>query len=83
MWGALIATSLASWLHHLTAIPDPHPDAAHRPAPLLGLGIRDGKAMIATLRHRLIRIPGRVIHHALGEVSSMKFSVASESWSQS
>jgi hypothetical protein len=62
MWGALIATSLGGWLHHLTAIPGP--DAAHRPAPLLGPGIRDGKAMIAILRHRLIRVPGRVIHHA-------------------
>jgi hypothetical protein len=62
MWGALIATSLAGWLHQLTAIPGP--DAAHRPAALLGLGIRDGKAMIATLRHRLIRVPGRVIRHA-------------------
>jgi hypothetical protein len=46
--GRVDLTSLAGWLHHLTAIPDP--DAKHRPAPLLRLGIRDGKAMIATLR---------------------------------
>jgi hypothetical protein len=57
MWGALIATSLAGWLHQLTALPDPG-------GGLLGLGIRDGKAMIATLQHRLIRVPGRVIRHA-------------------
>jgi hypothetical protein len=56
-WGALIATSLAGWLHQLTAIPDPGGE-------LLGLGIRDGKAMITTLRHRLIAVPGRLIHHA-------------------
>jgi hypothetical protein len=57
MWGALIATSLAGYLHQLTAIPDPG-------GGLLGWGVRDGKAMIATLRHRLIRVPARVIHHA-------------------
>lgn len=57
MWGALIATSLAGWLHQLTAGPDPG-------GGLLGWGVRDGKAMIATLRHRLLRVPARVIHHA-------------------
>jgi Transposase DDE domain group 1 len=57
MWGALIATSLAGWLHQLTAIPDPG-------GRLLGWGVRDGKAMIATLRHRLLRVPARVIRHA-------------------
>jgi hypothetical protein len=57
MWGALIATSLAGWLHQLTATPDPG-------GGLLGWGVRDGKAMIATLRHRLITVPGRLIHHA-------------------
>lgn len=50
-WGALIATSLACRLHQLTAIPDPDHSG------LLGLDIRDGKAMIATVRHRLIRVP--------------------------
>jgi hypothetical protein len=64
MWGALIATSLAGWLHQLTAIPNPDHDAAHQSTSLRGLGVRDGKAMIATLRHRLIRVPGRVIRHA-------------------
>jgi DDE family transposase len=57
MWVALIATSLAGWLHQLTAIPDPD-------GGLLGWGVRDGKAMIATLRHRLLCVPGRVIRHA-------------------
>jgi Transposase DDE domain group 1 len=57
MWGALIATSLAGYLHQLTATPDPG-------GGLLGWGVRDGKAMIATLRHRLIRVPARLIHHA-------------------
>ncbi|HET9254022.1 MAG TPA: hypothetical protein VFO16_02325 [Pseudonocardiaceae bacterium] len=28
------------------------------------MGVRDGKAMIATLRQRLLCIPGRLIHHA-------------------
>ena len=52
MWGALIATSLAGYLHQLTATPDPG-------GGLLGGGVRDGKTMIATLRHRLIRVPAR------------------------
>lgn len=57
MWGALIATSIAGWLHQLTATPTPG-------GGLLGWGVREGKAMIATLRHRLIRIPARLIRHA-------------------
>jgi hypothetical protein len=57
MWGALLATSLAGYLHQLTATPAPD-------GGLLGWGVREGKAMIATLRHRLIRIPARLIHHA-------------------
>jgi hypothetical protein len=57
MWGALLATSLAGYLHQLTATPAPD-------GGLLGWGAREGKAMIATLRHRLIRIPARLIHHA-------------------
>lgn len=55
--GALLAVSIAGWLHQLTATPAPE-------GTLLGWGIRKGKAMIATLRHRLIRIPARLIHHA-------------------
>ena len=70
MWGALLAASIAGWLHQLVAIgpttPD-DPDDRTYPStsrPLAGLGVRDGKAMIATLRHRLLCIPGRLIHHA-------------------
>jgi hypothetical protein len=57
MWGALLAATMAAWLHQLTA----------RTAGediLEGHGVRGGKAMIATLRRRLIAIPGRLIHHA-------------------
>jgi hypothetical protein len=57
MWGALLAASMAAWLHQLTA----------RTAGediLAGHGVRGGKAMIATLRWRLIAIPGRLIRHA-------------------
>ncbi|MGH3754226.1 MAG: hypothetical protein ACRDRP_16335 [Pseudonocardiaceae bacterium] len=57
MWGALLAASLAGWLHQLTATPTPD-------GRLLGWGVREGKAMIATLRHRLIRVPARLVHHA-------------------
>jgi hypothetical protein len=57
MWGALLAASIAGWLHHLTATPGP----GQR---LIGHGVRGGQAMIATLRHRLIRVPARVIRHA-------------------
>jgi hypothetical protein len=31
---------------------------------LLGHGVRDGQAMISALRHRLIRVPARPVHHA-------------------
>ena len=57
MWGALLAATLTGWLHHLTA--RTAPDGA-----LLGHGVRDGQAMIATLRHRLIRVPARLVRHA-------------------
>lgn len=57
MWGALLATSLAGYLHQLTATPTPD-------GGLLGWGVREGKAMIATLRHRLICVPARLIRHA-------------------
>jgi hypothetical protein len=57
MWGALLATSLTGWLHQLTARAGP--DGA-----LLGHGVRDGQAMIATLRRRLIRVPARLVRHA-------------------
>ena len=57
MWGALLAATMAGWLHQLTATEGP---AGH----LSGWGTRDGKAMIATLRHRLIRVPARLVSHA-------------------
>jgi hypothetical protein len=57
MWGALLAATLTGWLHQLTATPTP--DGA-----LAGHGVREGQAMIATLRHRLIRVPARLVHHA-------------------
>jgi hypothetical protein len=53
MWGALLAATMAAWLHQLTATPGPG-------GRLAGWGARDGKAMIATLRHRLIRVPARL-----------------------
>jgi Transposase DDE domain group 1 len=57
MWGALLAVTIAGWLHQLTATPGP--DGA-----LAGHGVRDGQAMIATLRHRLICVPARLVRHA-------------------
>ena len=57
MWGALLAATLAGWLHQLTAHTSPD-------GRLVGHGVRDGQAMIATLRHRLIRVPARLVRHA-------------------
>jgi len=57
MWGALLAASMAGWLHQLTA-------ATRGQAILAGHGVRGGKAMIATLRWRLIAVPGRLVRHA-------------------
>jgi hypothetical protein len=45
MWAALLAASLTGWLHQLTATPTAD-------GGLLGHGVRDGQAMIATLRRR-------------------------------
>jgi hypothetical protein len=59
MWGALLAVSIAGWLHQLTA-------AAGTDGRLLGHGVRGGQAMIAILRHRLIRVPARLVRHARG-----------------
>jgi len=56
LWGALLAANIAAWLHQLTA----------RTAGediIEGHGVRGGKAMIATLRWRLIAVPGRIIRH--------------------
>jgi hypothetical protein len=57
MWGALLAASMAAWLHQLTACALGE-DIVH------GHGVRGGKAMIATLRWRLIAVPGRLTRHA-------------------
>jgi len=57
MWGALLAASMAAWLHQLTA-------TTVGETILAGHGVRGGKAMIATRRHRLIGVPGRVVRHA-------------------
>ncbi|HWG13827.1 MAG TPA: transposase [Streptosporangiaceae bacterium] len=57
MWGALLAATIAAWLHQLTAVTAGKDIAA-------GHGVRGGKAMIATLRWRLIAVPGRLIRHA-------------------
>jgi hypothetical protein len=57
MWGALLAATMAAWLHQLTAITAGEDILA-------GHGVRGGKAMIATLRWRLIAIPGRLTRHA-------------------
>jgi Transposase DDE domain group 1 len=57
MWGALLAANMAAWLHQLTALTAGE-DIVH------GHGVRGGKAMIATLRWRLIAVPGRLIRHA-------------------
>jgi hypothetical protein len=57
MWGALLAASMAAWLHQLTAL-------TRGEDILAGHGVRGGKAMIATLRWRLIAVPGRLIRHA-------------------
>jgi Transposase DDE domain group 1 len=57
MWGALLAATMAAWLHQLTAV------TAGEDI-LYGHGVRGGKAMIATLRWRLITVPGRLVRHA-------------------
>jgi hypothetical protein len=54
MWGALLAVSIAGWLHQLTAT-TPEPGGR-----LAGDGVRGGQGMIATLRHRLIRHAGAI-----------------------
>lgn len=57
MWGALLAVAIAGWLHQLTGV-------LTSDASLVGHGVRGGKAMIETLRWRLITIPARLVHHA-------------------
>ena len=57
MRGALLAASMAAWLHQLTT-------PTRGKTILEGHGTRGGKAMIATLRRRLISIPARLVRHA-------------------
>ncbi len=57
MCGALLAASMAAWLHQLTAVTAGEDILA-------GHGVHGGKAMIATLRWRLIAVPGRLVRHA-------------------
>ncbi len=57
MWAALLAVSMAGWLHQLTA-------TSHRSGLLTGWGTRGGKAMIATLRREVIGVPARITRHA-------------------
>jgi hypothetical protein len=57
MWGALLAATMAAWLHQLTG-------TTAGEDILAGHGVRGGKAMIATLRWRLIAVPGRLVRHA-------------------
>jgi hypothetical protein len=57
MWGALLAASMPGWLHQLTA-------ATTGRVIVEDHGTRGGKAMVATLRWRLIAIPGRLVRHA-------------------
>src|SRR5713101_4312342 len=56
MWGALLAACMAAWLHQLTAVTAGEKILADH-------GVRGGKAMIATLRWRLIAVPARLIRH--------------------
>src|SRR5579875_669392 len=56
MWGALLAANIAAWLHQLTTLTAGEDILA-------GHGVRGGKAMIATLRRRLIAIPARLVRH--------------------
>ena len=56
MSGSLIAAAIAAWVHQLTG--------TILGADLVaGHGTRDGKAMIATLRRKLIAIPARLVRH--------------------
>jgi hypothetical protein len=57
MGRALLAANVAAWLHQLTG-------TTVGVDILAGHGVRGGKAMIATLRWRLIAVPGRLIRLA-------------------
>jgi hypothetical protein len=67
MHAALLAANMAAWLHQLTATATATTDGdgdGDGVETVTGHGTRGGKAMIATLRHRLIRVPGRLVRHA-------------------
>ena len=49
MWGALLAVNLSAWLQELAG---------------LDYGDGRGRAHLGTLRHRLLVVPARLIHHA-------------------
>jgi hypothetical protein len=57
MHGALLAATMAAWLHQLTT-------PTRGEEILAGHGTRGGKAMIATLLRRLIAVPARLVRHA-------------------
>jgi len=56
MWASLIAAAIAVWLHQLTGL-------IIGGELVEGHGVRGGKAMIATLRRRLIAVPARLVSH--------------------
>ncbi len=56
MWASLIAAAVAAWLHQLTGL-------IVGGELVEGHGTRGGKAMIATLRRRLIAVPARLVSH--------------------
>ena len=56
MWASLIAAAVAAWLHQLTGL-------ISGGELVEGHGTRGGKAMIATLRRRLIAVPARLVSH--------------------
>ena len=49
MWGALLAVNLSAWLQELSG---------------LDYGDGRGRAHLGTLRHRLLVVPARLVHHA-------------------
>ena len=49
MWGALLAVNLSAWLQELAG---------------LDYGDGRGRAHLGTLRHRLLVVPARLVHHA-------------------
>lgn len=61
MWGALLGASVIGWLHQLTA-------TTGADGRLHGHGVRGGQAMIATLQHRLLRVPARLVPHAAAQI---------------